>query len=592
MPIDPSILLALKPPPQMPTIEERQISEANLALAQQKRQEIIDASADRAAITAAIQSSIGEDGQPDFNKALGLLARRPTAYNAFQAHLSTLRKQALDAEKVQNEVDEKDAQLLAQAAGSVGEDGSGYDWFRQRAVAIDPRADKFLKPQFDPQQLALVKAAGTGVKEQNDKARETTQLLLDGKIETAAGRILGVATSQQQWDQGLAELKVKTLGVPHASDLLAKYPKQFSPEAAAQAAQMAIAPEKREELAGQAASRAQTAANQAATRAQEQQRIGLEGQRVGMEGQRLGLERQRIGLESRRVAMEEAAKGGSGGGAVPGVAAIDPNAPHGDDYLKSIPNDAAMVKALAEGRQPWPSSFALRTPEWMKIIHEVMQYDPSFDTATINSNARAKVRQDFTSGKSADQIRAMNTAIGHLDQLSKLTDALKNRDMKLYNAIANSIMSNTTGWTGQTDFDTVSSRVAEEITRIWRGTGGSESDIQRDLGTLSSSRPPSQLHSAIGNLGSLIESQLQSLEERQKVGLGIGANIPVVSGQSRQTLQKLESKSGGAAAPSGGGTVPANVQKALGGQKPGRYTLSDGSVWIIGSNGAITKGGS
>jgi len=41
---------------------------------------------------------------------------------------------------------------------------------------------------------------------------------------------------------------------------------------------------------------------------------------------------------------------------------LNPNAPSGDDFLKTLsPTDQNMVKALAEGRQPWPSSFALNS---------------------------------------------------------------------------------------------------------------------------------------------------------------------------------------------------------------------------------------
>lgn len=45
-------------------------------------------------------------------------------------------------------------------------------------------------------------------------------------------------------------------------------------------------------------------------------------------------------------------------------------------------------------------------------------------------------------------------------------------------------------------------------------------------------------------------------------------------------------ETGGAAA------VPADVADALKGQKPGRYTLSDNSVWVVKSDGSISKGGS
>ena len=88
----------------------------------------------------------------------------------------------------------------------------------------------------------------------------------------------------------------------------------------------------------------------------------------------------------------------------------------GEDYLKTLPKPQAdQVKALAEGRMQIPGGFALKTPYWQQMMTHVSQYDPNFDT--VNYNARAATRKDFTSGKSAQNITSFNTAIGHLDHL-------------------------------------------------------------------------------------------------------------------------------------------------------------------------------
>lgn len=46
----------------------------------------------------------------------------------------------------------------------------------------------------------------------------------------------------------------------------------------------------------------------------------------------------------------------------------------------------------------------------------------------------------------------------------------------------------------------------------------------------------------------------------------------------------------GETAPANQSTVPANVSAVLKGVGPGKHTLSDGSVWMVGSDGSITKG--
>jgi hypothetical protein len=257
-------------------------------------------------------------------------------------------------------------------------------------------------------------------------------------------------------------------------------------------------------------------------------------------------------------AQRVGAGGGAGGAAppsAPGAVTLPDVAPgeKNDAYLKSLDAPTqSLVKALAEGRKAFPSGSALRADYWQKMLAAVAKYDPSFDE--INYNSRAATRKDFTSGKTADQIRSVNTAIGHLSQLSDAADALHNRDMQTYNSIVNGLMTEF-GWTGATDYNTILNRVAPEITRVWRGTGGNESDIQRDIDTMKSSRAGSQIHGAIAELGGMLESQLDSTRERYRQGMGT-ADIEVLRPDSRETLTKLEKRAGKAPSSTAASVAP------------------------------------
>ena len=244
-------------------------------------------------------------------------------------------------------------------------------------------------------------------------------------------------------------------------------------------------------------------------------------------------------------------RGGLGGPSTPaGQAVGQPNQStmaavskdlHGPELLKALPQPIAdQVKALAEGRMQFPAGFALKSPYWQQMISMVSQYDPSFDA--VNYNSRASTRKDFTSGKASEQIRALNTVTQHIGQLSGLVDALKNSDFQTYNSIANSLKTKM-GWTGKTDFDTVAPKVAEELTRAWRGAGGAEADIKRDIDVISSSNSPQQLHSSLANLGGLLEGQLDSLKAKYEQGMGTTAQtVQVVMPAARATLDKLRLK--------------------------------------------------
>jgi hypothetical protein len=62
----------------------------------------------------------------------------------------------------------------------------------------------------------------------------------------------------------------------------------------------------------------------------------------------------------------------------------------GPAYLATLPqNIATQVKALAEGRLPMPSSFALAKPYWQKMLQMTAQYDPTFDAATAPARKAA-----------------------------------------------------------------------------------------------------------------------------------------------------------------------------------------------------------
>lgn len=227
-----------------------------------------------------------------------------------------------------------------------------------------------------------------------------------------------------------------------------------------------------------------------------------------------------------------------------------PNAPgitnpdlHGADFLKTLPQGlAAQVKAYAEGRQPLPAGFALKTPYFQTLMRYITQYDPSFDA--VNFNARSKTRNDFTSGKSAQSINALNTVIGHLQTLSDSADALNNGNYPTLNSIENTFL-NATGDPRIKQFDTTKKAVVDELTRVWRGSGGSEGDIKTWSDQINSANSPAQLHTVIGQLGELLQSKINSLAETYKQGMGTtGQPIQFVTPKSASTLRTLEERAG------------------------------------------------
>lgn len=190
----------------------------------------------------------------------------------------------------------------------------------------------------------------------------------------------------------------------------------------------------------------------------------------------------------------------------------------GDAYLQSL--DPAMqrqVLALDQGRMQFPSSFALKTPYWQGLLQAVGQYDPSFDA--VNYNSRNQTRKNFTAGKEATQVNALNTVAQHLAQLQADANALGNRSFTPYNTLANAIESKT-GAPQLTNFERDRLPVVQELERVWRGTGGSEGDIQEWTKNLSSSSSPEQFNDAFAHIANLIHGKLAALRDQYVQGMG------------------------------------------------------------------------
>lgn len=230
------------------------------------------------------------------------------------------------------------------------------------------------------------------------------------------------------------------------------------------------------------------------------------------------------------------------GGAMPApnAPALGPGGPTGDEFLKSLPPGlASSVKGIAEGRLQI-SPRQMSTPSGQALLSATMKYDPTFDA--INYQSRQKARNNFEAGDASKQIVALNTVVGHLGDLNDKIGALSNSESPMFNAAKN-WLKNQTGSADVTNFDTVKKGVTDELTRVWRGSGGSEQDIKSWSQGLSSAMSPEQLKGQMATLGGMIESRLSALDAQKTQALGAGGrDIQVITPESRQKLDALQGR--------------------------------------------------
>jgi len=254
------------------------------------------------------------------------------------------------------------------------------------------------------------------------------------------------------------------------------------------------------------------------------------GRKINEELETLPLKRQL--LES-QIAKNRAETGMLG--ATPGAGA--PAGASGESVLSGIdPGTAQIVRQLTQYKIPLPSGFALRSPYWQRILALATQYDPSFDATQYN--VRLKLRQDFASGKAAQNIRSLNTAVAHLGTLKTAADALSNTRFQDVNAVKNAIDVRTGG--GKvTAFRNAATAVESELAAVFKGMGASDQEIKAWRNGINENQSPEQLKDNISTVIELLDGRLQALSNQYEQGLGKPKDFQILSPKSRQILQSI-----------------------------------------------------
>lgn len=170
------------------------------------------------------------------------------------------------------------------------------------------------------------------------------------------------------------------------------------------------------------------------------------------------------------------------------------------------PQDAGTVRALATGRISLPSSFALRTPYWQRILGILNQYDPEF------SEQRAQVRKAFTTGPDGKNIGNLNTATVHLDALGEASKALSNGQFVPGNQTYNYVQT-LFGGAAPTNFNGIKNAAAGEIAAALKGNA-TDIEIHSVAQDIANKNSPQQLSEYIGTMMGILHQKLTTYKER------------------------------------------------------------------------------
>lgn len=106
------------------------------------------------------------------------------------------------------------------------------------------------------------------------------------------------------------------------------------------------------------------------------------------------------------------------------------------------------------------------------------QVDPTLDAGTYKS--RAQARQQFTSGKLGEQVKALNTLAGHLSTLNDSLDQLDNSDFGPLNRVSNlsASLGNSSRAKALGTYSTAAKAVGDEAAKVFAGGQSALGDRQ------------------------------------------------------------------------------------------------------------------
>lgn len=192
----------------------------------------------------------------------------------------------------------------------------------------------------------------------------------------------------------------------------------------------------------------------------------------------------------------------------------------GDTFLAQLPPQiATQVKALAEGRMAFPGGMGMKSPYWQQMLQAVGQYDPNFDA--LNYQARSKTRQDFTSGKSRQNLTRIDTAINTLGQLADVNDKLGGTDY--LNSVRNMALD------AQSDpnlvrYNQLAKTAADEVSLAVGGGSSAVGDRMNRLSSFTANQSPKARQAAIETAIQELNSRLDPVASAYNQGMGTSKN--------------------------------------------------------------------
>lgn len=187
----------------------------------------------------------------------------------------------------------------------------------------------------------------------------------------------------------------------------------------------------------------------------------------------------------------------------------------GQDYLdyleKKDPTAAAMIKAIHAG------DAGVTGKNLQAYMPHVQRVYPGFEQYTYDT--RKKTALEFApGGKSANNIKSLETVGGHIDKMMSLFDNLGNEWNPTYNTIKNWLAVQR-GKGGVNSFETAANGVANELGTVFRSYGMSDAEVKSWRDRIGSSNSPEAFKEGMSTLLDMLKTRKEALAEQHQIGL-------------------------------------------------------------------------
>lgn len=214
---------------------------------------------------------------------------------------------------------------------------------------------------------------------------------------------------------------------------------------------------------------------------------------------------------------------------------INPETGLNEKYLATLDQETQnSVKAFREGR----ANVAGRNLQ--KMLPLITSYDPNFQAADYP--VKLATRKSYTSGADFKETQALNTVAGHLGNLVTAAEGLGNTAFKPWNYIKNAVQDATVGSPALVKFRNDLVTTQNELAKAYHGGHVSDSAYAAFNKAIGEAQTPAELKTAIGELGSLLQSKIEAKESGYRSSMGqapLPSEFKAVNDHARDSFDRI-----------------------------------------------------